>query len=90
MKKGETYQWNTPQRQQYRVVASGDIRIVTLPVRCVFEWSDEIVADYDEETGHTEYTSGYVMKVLPNQNFVYKGEDSTFIAHATRDTGGSE
>jgi hypothetical protein len=52
----------------------------------VFEWSDEIVADYDAETGYTEYTSGYVMRVLPNQNFVYKGEDSIFIAQATRET----
>jgi hypothetical protein len=86
MKKDETYQWNTPQLQQHSVVGSGDIRVVTLPVQCVFEWSDEIVADYDAETGYTEYTSGYVMRVLPNQNFVYKGEDSIFIAQATRET----
>jgi len=86
MKKDETYQWNTLQLQQHSVVGSGDIRVVNLPVRVVFEWSDEIVADYDEETGYTEYTSGYVMKVLPDQKFVYKGEDSIFIAQAMRET----
>jgi len=47
----------------------------------VFEWSDKIVADYDSETDTIlEYTSGYVMKVLPEQSFVYKDEKSTFIA----------
>jgi hypothetical protein len=54
---------------------------VNLPVQVVFEWSDKIVADYDSETDTIlEYTSGYVMKVLPEQSFVYKDEKSTFIA----------
>jgi hypothetical protein len=29
-----------------------------------------------------EYTSGYVMKVMPNQQFVHKGEETIFIAQA--------
>lgn len=64
-------------------IASGDIRIVNLPVKVLFEWSDKIVADYDSETDTVlEYTSGYVMKVMPNQQFVYRGEETTFIAQA--------
>lgn len=88
MKPEESYQWNHLKKQD-PPVHDGDIRIVTLPVQCLFEWSDKIVIDYDEETGHTEYRSGFVMKVLPNQSFVYKeeGEDSVFVSQTMRESG---
>lgn len=64
-----------------RHIGDGDLRIVALPVKVLFEWSDRIIADYDPETDTVlEYTSGYVMNVLPEQSFVYKDEESTFIA----------
>ena len=81
MEQKEEFKWEVPQLQQRNVVGSGDIRIVNLPVQVVFEWSDKIVADYDSETDTVlEYTSGYVMKVLPKQQFIYKDESTTFIA----------
>lgn len=76
----EEFKWELPERKE-RPVGEGDLRIVNLPVKVIFEWSDKIVADYDSETDTIlEYTSGYVMKVLPEQSFVYKDEESTFIA----------
>jgi len=76
----EEFKWELPKIKE-RPVGDGDLRIVNLPVQVVFEWSDKIVADYDSETDTIlEYTSGYVMKVLPEQSFVYKDEKSTFIA----------
>lgn len=84
-RKKDEFNWEVPQLQQ-RNVGSGDIRIVNLPVKVVFEWSDKIVADYDSETDTVlEYTSGYVMEVLPNQQFVYKDEPTTFIAQTLID-----
>lgn len=81
MEQENDFKWEVPQLQQRNIVGNGDIRIVNLPVQVVFEWSDKIVADYDSETDTVlEYMSGYVMKVLPNQQFVYKGEPTTFIA----------
>lgn len=81
MQKDE-FLWHQPLLQQHNVVGSGDLRIVNLPVKVIFEWSDKIVADYDSETNTVlEYTSGYIMKVLPNQSFVYKNEESVFLAH---------
>lgn len=74
----EKYNWHTIERTEPPIM-NGDLRVVTLPVKVVFEWSDKIVADYDSETGHTEYTSGYVMQVLPNQTFVYNNEMSTLL-----------
>ena len=63
------------------VISNMDLRIVSLPVKAVFEHSDKIIADYDHETDTVlEYTSGYVMKVVPNQEFVYRGEESLFLA----------
>lgn len=60
----------------------GELATVELPVRVVFEWSDKIVADYDAETGYTEYKSGFIMKPLDGQTFVYKGEDRLTEAYA--------
>jgi hypothetical protein len=86
MKHKDEFKWEQPQLQQHNVVRSGDLRIVDLPVQCLFEWSDKIVADYDEESGYIEYTSGYVMTVMPNQKFVYKDHKTTFVAQAMLNT----
>lgn len=78
----EEIKWELSEQKEIPV-GDGDLRIVNLPVKVIFEWSDKIVADYDCETDTVlKCTSGYVMKVLPNQSFVYKYEDSTFIASA--------
>ena len=72
--------WEITERKE-PPVSDGDFRIVNLPVKVFFEWSDKIILDYDLDTDATpEYTSGYVMKVLPEQYFIYKGEESTFIS----------
>ena len=76
----EEFKWELLEREE-RPVGDNDLRIVTLPVKAIFEWSDNIVADYDPDTDTVlEYTSGYVMKVLPDQSFIYNNEESTFIA----------
>ncbi len=81
----EEFKWEIPKRTE-RPVGDGDLRIVNLPVKVFFEWSDKIVADYDSETDTVlEYTSGYVMKVLPKQSFVYKDEESTLIASSIKE-----
>lgn len=63
-----------------------ELRIVSLPVKVLFEWSDTIVVDYDPETGESEYTSGYIMKVLPGQTFVYHNEPSTLVAQTMKES----
>lgn len=80
----DEFKWELPQLGQRSVVSSGDIRIVNLPVQVIFEWSDRIISEYDSETDAVlEYTSGYVMEVLSNQYFTYKGEETVFVAQAT-------
>lgn len=65
-------------------MAVGDLRRVYLPVEVLIEWSDKIIADYDIETDTIlEYTSGFVMRVLPNQTFPHQGEKTAFIANTT-------
>jgi hypothetical protein len=63
-------------------IKHGDIRRVNLDVTTVFEWSDKIPTDWDENGEPTEFESGFVMKVLPNQSFVYNGQKTTFLANA--------
>lgn len=70
--------WELPQQKE-RPIGDGDLRIVNLPVQVLFEWSDKIMFDHDPETGHIEYTSGFVMKVLNEQSFVFKDEQSVFM-----------
>lgn len=80
----EDFKWELPEQKE-KPVGDGDIRVVNLPVKVLFEWSDQIVADYDKETDTVlEYTSGYLMKVLPEQSFVYCGEESNFIANTLK------
>jgi hypothetical protein len=72
--------WEMPKTKE-RPVGENDLRVVNLPVRVIFKWSDKIVDDYDCDSGAVEYRSGYVMEVLGNQSFVYNEElhTSTFI-----------
>ena len=64
-------------------IAPNDIRRLELMVDVVFEWSDEIIAEYDYDTNTVlEYTSGYIMKVLSGQSSVYQGQDTSYIASA--------
>lgn len=73
-----------PYDQTADVIRKGDIRVVNLPVKVVFDWSDEIIAEYDYETDTVvKYKSGWVMKVLSDQGFVYKDEPTTYLAQAT-------
>jgi hypothetical protein len=55
--------------------AIGDVSIVNLDVKVLFEWSDNIVTDQDEDGNPLETISGYVMKVLPDQGFIYSGQE---------------
>lgn len=68
---------NTPKQ---RKVEDNDLRKVQLDVDCIFKWSDKIPEEVDDEGNVITYTSGYIMEVLPNQKFLYKGEDTMFIA----------
>lgn len=77
----EKIKWEMPLHPQGTGISDGDIRIVNLPVKVIFEWSDEIVSDYDKETGHIDYTSGYIMKVLPEQGFVYENQDTNYLGN---------
>ena len=57
----------------------GEIRSVLLEVECLFQWSDEIIDEYDfEEDKVISYKSGLVMKVLP-QTLVYKGQETHYL-----------
>jgi hypothetical protein len=74
------YEWNTPQQSDVPL-SDGDIRIVSLPVKVIIKWSDQIVADYDSETKEVlEYTEGFIMEVLPGQWFVYDEEPTVLVA----------
>ena len=65
---------------QSRGVSDGDVRIVKLPVKVFFEWSDKIISDHDSETDTVlEYESGFVMRIIPDQAFIYNGQDSEFL-----------
>lgn len=58
----------------------GEMAIVELPVNVIFEWSDKIVADVDENNEPIEFTSGWLMKVVTPQTFVYYNEKRITIA----------
>jgi len=71
------YEWAASFRRAviHNAPFNGEIGIVTLPIKVLFEWSDKIVADFDEDTGAVlEYTSGFIMKIAPEE-VVYKGQD---------------
>lgn len=79
------YQWNV-MAEPLPGVSEGDVRVVVLPVKVLFGWSDNIVADEDEETGEVlETFSGYVMEVLPDQKFLYEGEDTQLLFNTRKE-----
>jgi hypothetical protein len=63
---------------------TGELAIVNLHVNVVFEWSNEIVVDIDDDGNPTEYKSGWLMKVLP-QTVVYNGEKRITVAHTMKE-----
>jgi len=71
----EEFEWSKRERPVDPNPRQGDYAIVNLPVKVWFDWSDKIVVDYDEDTGETEYASGYVMHIVGNQSFVYNGQE---------------
>lgn len=61
-------------------ISEGDLRIVEIPVKVLFEWSDKIVVDHDyPESDWVEYGSGWVMKVL-EQSVVYNNQEALPLA----------
>lgn len=58
---------------------NNDIRETQLWVRCHYQWSDKIPV-YGEYGGIEGYKEGWIMKVLPNQEFVYNGEENFHVA----------
>ena len=64
-------------------IVENDLRVVTLPVKVIFKW-EEVVTDYDEETGYTEYGQAWVMHVLP-QKMVYNKEKTIYLASTQKD-----
>jgi hypothetical protein len=81
----EEFDWKIPKGVE-KPVADGDLREVLLPVKTVFEWSDKIVKEYDYENDKVlEYTSGFVMKVVPDQEFIYNNEKSVFLASTIKE-----
>lgn len=75
----DNFTWEYPGITNNPSVKDGDIRLVNLPVQVGFEWSDKIVSDWDENGDPLDYTSGYIMRVLPDQSFIYNSEESMFI-----------
>lgn len=79
------FKFEEPHITKYNVdsICVGDVAKVQLPVIVSFHWADDIISDYDEETGEVEYTSGWVMRLLPefNKEFVYKGETIHLVAN---------
>jgi len=52
-----------------------EIAIVNIPVKVLFKFSDNIVVDVDDHDEPVEFTSGYIMHVLPNQKFVFNNHE---------------
>lgn len=73
--------WNKLPKPLKHNPIHGDLALVNLPVKVLFEFTDKIVTEWDEEGHPLEYTDGFVMKVLEGQSFVYTGQDSKRLAH---------
>lgn len=52
----------------------GEVAEITIPVKVIFNWSNKIVEQVDEHDNPTEYSSGWMMSVMPQQGSVYKGQ----------------
>ncbi len=81
MKKMEEFKWEEEQFNKRGKPIAGDIAVVTIPVKVIFEWSDKIIKDHDyPKSDWVEYTSGLVMRVLP-QTVVYNNENIEMHLH---------
>jgi len=72
--------WKIDRPKMDYPIRDNDLREVNLPVKVLFKWTDKIIDEYDyilEEV--ISYKSGYIMEVVPDQEFVYDGEDTRFI-----------
>ncbi len=74
MSKDKEFKWAEMKAPMQGGPITGEIAIVNLPVKVLFEWSDKIVEDVDEENNPVSYKSGYLMRVIPDQTFVYENE----------------
>lgn len=80
----ELFKWELPSKPSNAPPVNGEVAIVDIPVKVLFQWSDKIIIDHDEETGEIEYGEGFVMTVLPDQKFVYDDHPrKTFAFHNT-------
>lgn len=61
------FNWELPDLPKDPNPRKGMLAQVTLPVKVVFEWRTDIVADVDDNGDVCEYTEGWVMNVLPEQ-----------------------
>ena len=78
----DKFKWELPKLPARDEVCSGDIRKVLLEVTVVCEYSNEIPDEIDEEGEILSYKEGYIMRPIPNQKFLYRGERTQFIAQA--------
>ena len=76
----EEFKWEL-EKSPKKPIYDGDLGVANLPVKVIFQWSDKIVDEYDAETKTTKYKSGYIMKVLPDQSFVYQNQEYILIGN---------
>jgi len=62
-------------------IRDGDIRLVTIDARVVFEETDKIVADVDENDEPVEFKDGFLMHIL-DKTYVYRGEETVLIGQS--------
>lgn len=72
------WEWAKMTKPDNSQIRDGDIREVTLPVQVAMRWSTMIPKEIDEDGTVTEYTSGFIMDVLP-QKFLYNGQETKFL-----------
>lgn len=75
MEKNKEFKWEAVGIPKQSDPIAGEIATVNIPVDVLFEWSDKIVADVDEHNNPVEYRSGYIMRVLTPQTFVFDGQE---------------
>ena len=76
---GEYFEWEEPTRKKNTSPSDGEIRIVNLPVKALFVYSNNIPVDWDDDGTVLETESGYIMRVMNDQSFKYKGEESVLL-----------
>lgn len=67
------FNWELPDLPKDPNPRKGQIALVNLQVKVAFEWRTDIVEDIDDN-GDSVYTSGWVMRVLP-QEVVFNGHE---------------